>query len=104
MTSITGVVLTFNEAPNIARTLAQLAWLPEIVVVDSHSTDGTPALAAAFPNVRVVQRPFTTHAEQWNFGLEAAGIDTEWVLALDADFVLGDLDGRTAGEPSSANK
>ena len=90
MTSITGVVLTFNEAPNIVRTLAQLAWLPEIVVVDSHSTDGTPALAAAFPNVRVVQRPFTTHAEQWNFGLEAAGIDTEWVLALDADFVLGD--------------
>ncbi|MDP2391243.1 MAG: glycosyltransferase family 2 protein [Acidobacteriota bacterium] len=87
---MTGLVLTFNEAPNIARTLAQLAWLSEIVVVDSHSTDGTPALAAAFPNVRVVQRPFTTHAEQWNFGLEAAGIDSEWVLALDADFVLSD--------------
>ncbi|MDP2318326.1 MAG: glycosyltransferase family 2 protein [Acidobacteriota bacterium] len=90
MTGVTGLVLTFNEAPNIARTLAKLAWLPEIVVVDSHSTDGTPALAAAFPNVRVIQRPFTTHAEQWSFGLEAAGIDTEWVLALDADFVLSD--------------
>lgn len=94
MTGVTGLVLTFNEAPNLARTLAQLTWLPEIVVIDSHSTDGTPALAAAFPNVRVVQRPFTTHAEQWNFGLEAAGIATEWVLALDADFVLSDEGGR----------
>lgn len=90
MTGLTGLVLTFNEAPNIARTLAQLAWLPEIVVVDSHSTDGTPAIAAAFPNVRVVQRPFSTHAEQWNFGLESTGITSEWVLALDADFFLAD--------------
>jgi hypothetical protein len=38
----------------------------------------------------VFQRAFTTHAEQWNFGLEQTGITTEWVLALDADFVLTD--------------
>ena len=44
----------------------------------------------AFPNVRVVKRTFTTHAEQWNFGLEQTGIATEWVLALDADYVLTD--------------
>ena len=90
MNSITGLVLTRNEAPNIARTLARLTWLPEIVVVDSHSTDGTQSIAAGFPNVRVVERRFTTHAEQWNFGLEDTGITTEWVLALDADFVLSD--------------
>lgn len=90
MTGITGLVLTFNEAPNIARTLARLAWLPEIVVVDSHSTDDTCSIAASFPNVRVFERAFTTHAEQWNFGLEATGITSEWVLALDADFVLTD--------------
>ena len=40
--------------------------------------------------MRVVQRPFTTHAEQWNFGVHETGIATEWVLALDADFVLSD--------------
>ncbi len=90
MTAIAGLVLTFNEAPNIARTLAQLAWLPEIVVVDSGSTDGTPVIAAAFPNVRVVTRPFTTHDEQWNFGLQHTGLTAEWVLALDADYVLTD--------------
>jgi glycosyltransferase involved in cell wall biosynthesis len=88
--NITGLVLTRNEAPNIARTLGKLTWLPEIVVVDSQSTDGTPSIAAGFPNVRVVERRFTNHAEQWNFGLEDCGITTEWVLALDADFVLSD--------------
>jgi glycosyltransferase involved in cell wall biosynthesis len=90
VTNITGLVLTRDERPNIARTLAKLTWLQEIVVVDSHSTDGTPEIAAGFSNVRVVERRFTTHAEQWNFGLEETGINTEWVLALDADFVLSD--------------
>jgi glycosyltransferase involved in cell wall biosynthesis len=90
VTDITGLVLTFNEAPNIARTLGKLSWLRQVIVVDSHSSDGTPELAAAFPNVRVIARTFTTHAEQWNFGLEQSGDAAEWVLALDADYVLSD--------------
>lgn len=88
MTGVTGLVLTFNEAPNIARTLGKLSWLPQVIVVDSFSSDSTAEIAASFPNVRVCQRAFTTHAEQWNYGLEQTGIESEWVLALDADFVL----------------
>jgi glycosyltransferase involved in cell wall biosynthesis len=87
---VTGLILTFNEAPNIARTLGPLSWLRDIVIVDSMSSDGTVAIASAFPNVRVYARAFTTHAEQWNFGLEQTGIATDWVLALDADYVLND--------------
>lgn len=90
MTPITAVVLTFNEAPNIARTLAKLSFADDVVVVDSGSTDATRAIAAGFGNVRIFERPFTTHAEQWNFGLHQTGVKTEWVLALDADFVLTD--------------
>lgn len=90
MNDITGLILTANEAPNIARTLGPLSWLRDIVIVDSMSTDGTAEIAAGFPNVRVFKRAFTTHAEQWNFGLEQTGIATEWVLALDADYVLSD--------------
>jgi glycosyltransferase involved in cell wall biosynthesis len=90
MIDVTGLVLTRDEAPNIARTLGKLDWLPSIVVVDSESTDATREIAAGFPNVRVVRRRFTTHAEQWNFGLEQAGIQSEWVLALDADFIVSD--------------
>jgi glycosyltransferase involved in cell wall biosynthesis len=88
--SITAVILTFNEAPNIARTLSRLTWATDIVVVDSGSSDDTVALAAGHPRVRVFTRPFTTHAEQWNFAVHETGIATEWVLALDADFVLSD--------------
>ena len=40
--------------------------------------------------VRCFERAFTTHAEQWNFGLDSTSISTEWVLALDADFVVSD--------------
>lgn len=90
MIAITPLILTYNEGPNIGRTLSKLAWARDIVVVDSHSTDDTRAIAARFPNVRVFERAFTTHAEQWNYGLDATGITTDWVLALDADFVLSD--------------
>lgn len=88
--SVTPLILTFNEAPNIARTLDRLSWATDIVVVDSGSSDATREILAGYPQVRVFERPFTTHAEQWNFGLEATGIATDWVLALDADFVLSE--------------
>ena len=87
---ITPLILTFNEAPNIARTIAQLGWAKDIVVVDSGSTDRTRDILRQYPQVRVFDRAFTTHAEQWTFGLEHTGILTAWVLALDADFVLPD--------------
>jgi glycosyltransferase involved in cell wall biosynthesis len=87
---ITPLILTLNEAPNIERTLQRLAWAKDIVVVDSGSIDGTTEILRRYPNVRLFTRAFTTHAEQWNFGLQESGIKTEWVLALDADFVLSD--------------
>ena len=90
LNQITPLILTFNEAPNIARTLDRLSWAKDIVIVDSMSTDDTRAIASRYPAVRVFERAFTTHAEQWNFGLQQTGIKTEWVLALDADFVLTD--------------
>lgn len=90
-TKITPLILTFNEAPNIERTLAQLTWANDIVVVDSCSTDGTLEILAGYSTVRVCVRTFTTHAEQWNFGLAQTGIRTDWVLALDADYVLSSV-------------
>ncbi len=85
---ITPLILTYNEAPNIARTLANLSWANEIVVVDSFSDDETVAIASSFPRVRVVQRQFDCHRNQWEFGLRETGIVTPWVLALDADYVV----------------
>lgn len=85
---ITGLILTYNEAPNLERTLRQLKWLPRIVVIDSYSDDATLDILRAHPQVDVVQHPFDTFAQQCNYGLEQ--IDTEWVLSLDADYVLTD--------------
>jgi glycosyltransferase involved in cell wall biosynthesis len=85
---ITPLILTYNEAPNIARVLDSLRWASEIIIVDSFSTDETTAIAASFPNVRVVQRVFDSHRNQWQFGLTETGITTEWVLALDADYIV----------------
>ena len=90
MNDITALVLTRNEAPNIARTLGKLSWLRDIVIVDSLSSDGTTDIASTFANVRVFTRAFTSHADQWTFGLTSTGIATEWVLAMDADYVLTD--------------
>lgn len=85
---VTPLILTYNEAPNIGRTLEQLRWAKNIVVVDSFSDDETVGIVGGFPQARVFQRKFDNHGAQWNFGLSETGISTEWVLALDADYLL----------------
>lgn len=85
---ITPLILTWNEAPNLARTLTRLEWAREVVVIDSGSTDGTQQMAARHPGARVLERTFDNHTSQWNYGVDA--VKTPWVLALDADYVLGE--------------
>lgn len=84
--NITPVIAVYNEAPNLARCLARLTWAARVVVVDSHSTDETTVIAAQFPNVEVCQHVYVDHTTKWNFGV--AQTNTEWVLSLDADYVL----------------
>ncbi|MGB3207688.1 MAG: glycosyltransferase family 2 protein [Crinalium sp.] len=83
---ITPLILTFNEAPNIDRTLQKLAWAKRIVVIDSYSNDETLEILKSYPQVEIFQRTFDTHGNQWNYGLKQ--INSEWVLSLDADYVL----------------
>jgi glycosyltransferase involved in cell wall biosynthesis len=85
---ITPLILTRNEAPNIGRNLEQLRWAGDIVVVDSFSDDGTLEIVSGFPQARVFQRKFEGHAEQWNFALRETEVSSDWVLALDADYIL----------------
>lgn len=85
---ITPVILTKDEAPNIGRTLGQLRWARQVIVVDSGSIDDTRTIATAFPNVRFVERTFDTLAGQSNYGIAESG--TDWVLLLDADYFVPD--------------
>lgn len=85
---ITPLILTYNEAPNIKRTLQHLTWAKTIIVIDSYSTDETLEIIQSYSQVEIFQRNFDTHATQWNYGLEQ--VKSEWVLSLDADYILTD--------------
>jgi len=85
---ITPVVLTRDEEVNIGRTLGQLHWAREVIVVDSESTDRTREIAASFPNVRIVVRRFDDFAGQWKYAISF--VTTAWLLALDADYFVTD--------------
>jgi len=86
LTTVTPLILTYNEEANIGRTLDRLTWAERIVIVDSYSTDATLNIAADYPQVEVFQREFDHFADQCNYGLDH--IETEWVFSLDADYVV----------------
>lgn len=88
LSSITPIILTFNEAANIERNLEALSWAHRVVVVDSGSSDDTAALVGRHSNAHMFVRTFDSHANQWNYALAQTGIDTEWVLVLDADHIV----------------
>jgi len=79
---LTVTVITRNEAAHIADCLGSVAWADEIVVVDSHSTDGTAAIAGRH-GARVEIREWPGYGAQKNY---AAGLAShDWVLSVDAD-------------------
>jgi glycosyltransferase involved in cell wall biosynthesis len=77
-----------NEAANLPRCLASIAWADEIWVVDSQSTDGTAALARA-AGAKVAEFDFNgIWPKKKNWALENLPFSHEWVLLLDADETL----------------
>ncbi|MCB0638472.1 MAG: glycosyltransferase family 2 protein [Lewinella sp.] len=82
MRPLSVIITTFNEADNLPRALASVAWADDILVVDSFSTDGTPDIARAH-GARLLQRTYTGPADQKNWAIPQAA--HEWILLLDAD-------------------
>lgn len=80
---ISVVIIAYNEANNIGRCIDSVADIAnEILVVDSFSTDNTPAIAVN-KGARVIQHAFEGHIQQKNWAKDQATFD--WVLSLDAD-------------------
>ena len=90
LAEITPVVITYNEAPNLQRTLQALKWARRVVILDSGSTDESKAIASSFANVDWFERPFDDHARQCNFALDSLVPSASWVLFMDADYVVTD--------------
>ncbi len=77
------LILTKNEERDLPGALASVAWSNDIHVVDSDSTDATPAVARA-AGAHLHQRTFDDYAAQRNFGLQLP-FQHPWLLILDAD-------------------
>ena len=85
MADMTAIVLTRNEEKNIERCLQSVKGLcSRMVVVDCGSTDRTVALARE-NSAEVYTHEFEYYARQFNWGLDNCGIDTRWVIRIDAD-------------------
>jgi glycosyltransferase involved in cell wall biosynthesis len=82
MTRLSAVIITLNEAKNLPRVLASLAWADEILVLDSYSTDNTAAIAESL-GCRVIFNKFNGYGEQKRLAVNAAS--NNWVLVVDAD-------------------
>lgn len=77
-----------NEASNLPRCLASVAWADEVWVVDSASADGSQAIAESH-GAKVVQFHLVgTWPKKKNWALENVPWKHEWVFILDADEVL----------------
>ncbi len=76
------MIVAKNEAAHIADCVASASFADEVLVLDSGSSDGTPALAER-AGARVVVTDWPGYGPQVARGLALAR--TEWVLSLDAD-------------------
>ena len=104
MPKLSVTVVTKNEAADLGAALASVAWADEIVVVDSHSTDDTVAIARQHTG-RVVVHDWLGHIEQKNYAASLAGHD--WILSLDADervtpALAEEIQAALAAEPAHA--
>lgn len=76
------VVITKNEADNIAECLKSAAWADELVVLDDNSTDDTVNIAKQFTD-KVFTRKMDIEGRHRNYAYSLAR--NRWVLSLDAD-------------------
>lgn len=79
------VLITCNAAARLRDVLASVPFAAEIILVDSGSTDATPAIAAEF-GARFEQHAWAGFGPQKAYAVSLASND--WVLCLDADEAL----------------
>ncbi len=80
---ISATILTKNSSKYLWRTLASLERIPEIVIVDTGSTDNTCQIAQSFPNVSLYRTDFIGFGPTHNYATSVAKHD--WILSIDSD-------------------
>lgn len=79
---ITVTIITKNAATTLERCLNSVAWVDEIIIVDSGSTDTTLEIAKRLAQ-RVEYHTWTGYGPQKRYAASLAKND--WILSIDAD-------------------
>lgn len=88
MLPISAIFLTYNDEKLIEEGLKSVyGWVGEIIIVDSHSTDGTLTIAQKYTD-KIEIHPFENYAAQRNWAQTQIPIAHEWVFHIDADEVV----------------
>ncbi len=76
-------MITFNNGATIERALQSVVgWAAEVVVVDSHSTDGAPEIIGRYTE-KMLQLDTSDLREKYQYAQDACS--NPWVLFIDAD-------------------
>jgi len=88
MQRIKTIILTYNESIHIKRCIESVRqFSSSIMLVDSFSTDNTVEIAEAM-GVEVKKNNFVNYSTQFNWAIENAGDDYDWLFRIDADEVV----------------
>jgi glycosyltransferase involved in cell wall biosynthesis len=79
---VSACIIAMNESDRIGDCIRSLSWCDEVVVVDSHSSDGTREVAVQMV-ARVIERDWPGFGAQKEFCVRAASHD--WVFCIDCD-------------------
>lgn len=81
-------ILTYNEEVDIADCLQSALLSDDIIVVDSLSSDRTPAIVAEYAQkhpIRFVPHAFESHGKQRTWMLKEVPAKYQWIYILEAD-------------------
>ncbi len=86
MISIT--ILTKNSEKYLRQVLDSLESFPEVVILDTGSSDSTKDIALSYKNVRLHTSPFTGFGPTHNIASSLATYD--WILSMDSDEIMSE--------------
>ena len=75
-------IIAFNEVDKIRDCINSVLWADEIIVADSHSTDGTSEIAIEL-GAKVIHIPFNGYGDLRNQAIKHCSKD--WIFSLDSD-------------------
>jgi len=79
---ISAYIIAYNEAEKIRDCINSVLWADEIIVADSHSTDGTSEIAEEL-GAKIVHIDFDGYGKLRNQAISHCTGD--WIFSLDSD-------------------